>query len=55
MICARISDLNDPYSDMFEDSDTEEDYPIDLSAFDKVIVFIACYGCLSLLLLASSQ
>lgn len=36
MICGKISDLDDPYSDMFEDEESEQEYPIDLSAFQKV-------------------
>ena len=37
MICGKLSDLNDRYSDMFEDSESETEYSIDLLAFEKVI------------------
>ena len=41
MICGKISDLNYSYSDMFENAETEQDYPIDLIAFEKVLEYVA--------------
>lgn len=43
MIYGKISDLNYSYSDMFENAETEQDYPIDLIAFEKVLEYVADY------------
>ena len=48
MICGKISDLKYSYSDMFENAETEQDYPIDLIAFEKVLEYVADYARLAL-------